>query len=453
MLVRNLILLSSVAGLLVGCGGGSSSPEPVEASTQEIKETAIANIGRRFDSNAAAAESVFNDNQEVIEGTTLDVVSGGTDTFPEPVDVELNLASQLKDIVESTLALSDEGDAVTTRTGNLITIDPDETDLCTDEGEIALDDSSADCIALLKHLTVSLLATSEESGLLSYLFKEQPLLILGYAPDTESMEINFGTIAAVAEELRQIDGSAESLDMPDVLTGSLKSTTSVTNSQPGSEAGSISLEIVQAINVMTASTGSEFTMQPGTLFSITADAATGIGGMELDIGAIQAIFDEDSGYTQFNLSGFTAKVQVNPDEGELVVSNFGIGRGPLSIKVDDDEALKVTMETLGFTVNEQSGELRMDGNLNLTAVIGEMFEEPEFLSQNFSVSLPQGSTLERLGSGLLKVGGVGPFSISLSTEDFLGGITTESVVANSGECLINSPANSDRSLPELSVCQ
>jgi len=454
MLIRNLVFLSSLTGLLIGCGGGSSSPEPVAASTQEIKETAVANIGRRFDSNAVAVGSVFNDNQSVIEGTTLDVVNGGTDTFPEPVDTDINLESQLKEIVESTLALGDEGDAVTTRTGNLISIDPDEVDLCTDEDEIALDDSSADCIALMKHLTVSLLATSEESGELTYLFKNQPLFIMGYTPNSESLEINLGTISAVAEEWQLIDGDEESLDMPDVVTGSLKSTTTVTNLEPGSEAGTVSMDVVQAISIISEASGTEFSMQPGTLFSMNADAATGIGGMEIDIGAIQGIFEEDSSYSQFNLSGFSANAQVNPDAGEFVVSNFGIGRGPLSIKVDDEEALKVTMETLGFTVNEERGELRMDGNLNLTAVIGEMFaDDSEFLSQTFSMSLPQGSTLARLGNGSLKVGGVGPFSISLSTEDLFGGVNTETVVANSNECLTDAPSTADRALPEVIVCQ
>ena len=454
MLIRNVLLLSSVAGFIVGCSGESNSPEPVTASTQEIKETAIANLGRRFDSNAAAAESVFNDNQDVIEGTTLDVVSGGTETFPEPLDANINLESQIKEIVESTLALGEEGDAVTTRTGNLITINPDEVDLCADENEIALDDSSADCVALMKHLTVSLLATSEESGLLTYLFKEQPLIIMGYTPNTESLEINFGTISAVAEEWQMINGTEGSLDMPDVFTGSLKSTTTATNVDAGSEAGSISMEVVQAISIISEAAGSEFSMQPGTLFSMNADAATGVGGMEIDIGAIQGIFDVDDSYAQFNLSGFSAKAQVNPDAGEFVVSNFGIGRGPLSIKLDDEEALKVTMETLGFTVNEESGELRMDGNLNLTAVISDLLaDDSEFLSQSLSMSLPQGSTLARLGDGSLKVGGVGPFSISLTTEDMFGGINTETVVANVNECLFDSPSTADSALPEVSVCQ
>ena len=140
-------------------------------------------------------------------------------------------------------------------------------------------------------------------------------------------------------------------------------------------------------------------MAPGTLFAISADVGTGIGSLSFDVGAISAAaIDEDSQLGKLNLAGFTGKADVNPDNGTMVVSNLGLSRGPLSVSIDNQEVLKMTLQSFGFQVSEQSDALTINGDLNLSLFadatgLNDMAEqdfadgEPNIVSTMISLSL------------------------------------------------------------------
>jgi len=231
---------------------------------------------------------------------------------------------------------------------------------------------------------------------------------------------------------------------PNVMTGSFRFTATETSAEEGQEAGSISYAIAKPIRISTTDDDgveSALSMQTGTLFTISADAATGVGSMSFDIGAISAAAPSDSGFAQMNLAGFTGQADVNPADGALVVRNFGLSNGPFSLSVNNEEVMRTTLGAFGFTVTEgtdlEPGELIIDGNMNLSVVFNE-FAENEYVDGVVAMALdmmaPNGTSFSRAGNGTTQIGGAGPFTVTFAQTPDIGNPTVETVVVNSGEC-------------------
>ncbi len=467
-----------ISAVLSACGGssGDSTPQPVvEADTAQLKNNAVAAIGGDFDGNISAVGRMFNQNRSVVVGTTGDVVVGGTDEFQQDIETETDVQESIQELVVASLAASEGSAGVTTRTGNTINIDPDETEVCEEnllssEDQLfgASDPTEFDnCRELVKDLTVQLVASGEESGSVSYLFKNEPVLTLGYAPGSESVELDFGGLRTftVAYEDIYYGPNSESAEFPAVVTGSIRAATVTTNDTPGQEAGSVSLDIVKPINIVNSNSAGqeELSMAPGTLFAISADVGTGIGSLSFDVGAISAAaIDEDSQLGKLNLAGFTGKADVNPDNGTMVVSNLGLSRGPLSVSIDNQEVLRMTLQSFGFQVSEQSDALTINGDLNLSLFadnsgLNDMAEEdfadgePNIVSSMISMMAPSGTAFSRAGSGAVQIGGTGPFTVSYGATDDQGAQEESVVVVNAGEC-VESYLPDEDDIPSAEKC-
>lgn len=447
MNTKILTLTSIVSLALVGCGGGSSSdeptPEPLTNDTGELKDNAIGAIGRRFDGGLTAVGSTLNQNTSV--GNTInDVATGGSDQLGEEVPTNFDLQSQLQNWMSVSLGAND--DTNTNRDGNIITVDPDEEELCREEG--LFDQSNAeelaDCTAFFKDVTVNLVASAEDAGVLTYLYRQQPVISLGYSPTTDSFEFDLGGLSAVIEGLNEIDP-----DMADssstTMSGSFKFLTTQTNETEGQEAGSISMSIAKPIRLANTDEegNSSLSMDPGTLFSISADAATGVGGMSFDLGAINFTGPSDSGQASMALAGFTGEADVNPTNGVLVVRNFGLSKGPFSLSVNNEEVIKATLGAFGFQVTEgtdlEPGEMILDGNMDLSIIAKKVAGLDLNLGEGviataLDVMAPVGTSLARAGNGTTRVGGAGPFSVTVSRTPENDVPSVESVQVNSGEC-------------------
>jgi len=259
-----------------------------------------------------------------------------------------------------------------------------------------------------KDVTVRLVATAEEAGEVTYLYQQLPVVSLGYAPNSESVELDLGGMKAAIDGISNLINSDEGqITSPNEMKGSFRFTATETSSVEGQEAGSISYAVAKPIKI--ASTDDEgvessLSMQTGTLFSISGDAETGVGSMSFDIGAISAAAPSDSGFAQMNLSGFTGQADVNP--------------------------------VFGFTVTEGSdlepGELIIDGNMNLAVVFNE-FAENEYVDGVVAMALnmmaPNGTSFSRAGNGTTQISGAGPFTVSFAQTPDIGNPTVEIVMS------------------------
>jgi len=182
-------------------------------------------------------------------------------------------------------------------------------------------------------------------------------------------------------------------------------------------------------------------MQPGTLFEISADAATGKGSLSFDVGAIAAAAPTDSGVGSMNLAGFTGQAEVNPDDGVLVVRNFGLTKGPFSVSVNNEQVMSAALGAFGFRVTEgtdmEPGELIIDGNMDLSVMVKALANDElgnGLAAMALKMMAPNGTGISRAGNGKTKVSGAGPFTVSLSQTPVMGIPNLESVTINSGDC-------------------
>ncbi len=468
MNTKILLITSFVSLAISACGGGSDNSEPldavipVEAETGDLKNIAVGLIGSSFDRGLNAVGSAANQNADV-GNTITDVAVGGTDQMGEDIPTDSGIQDQVKDWLSVSLATDENSASTTTRDGNIITVDPDENELCREEGIIDQTDAQdfANCTEFFKDVSVRLVATAEQAGTVTYLYQQVPVVSLGYSPNSESIELDLGGIKAAIDGIAAIDnGNGEQINSPDEMSGSFKFTATETNSAEGQEAGSISYEVAKPIRIVgldDEGNGNSLTMQTGTVFSIAADAATGAGSLLIDLGAITAAGATDDGMGQMNLAGFTAQADLNPADGELVVRNFGLSKGPFSLSLNNEEIMRATLGAFGFRVTEgtdmEPGEMILDGNMDLSVVLNQ-FAENEYADGVIAMALdmmaPNGTRFSRAGNGTTQIGGVGPFSVTLGQTPDIGTPTVETVVVSSGECFTD--LFDDSAAPSVEQC-
>lgn len=463
MRVKNSLFVAVASLIVSACGGsgGSSTPKPeITTDTETLKSRAAVSIGGEFDGNATAVSRVVNRNRSVIIDTTTQVTVGGSDEFQEDVVYEPVVEDSIRPLVYASLAAGEGSNGTTTRNGNIIDIDPDDNELC-NEGLDDVDQMSSEysnCLEMVKNITVQLVVDSEESGEVNYKYSDQSVVKFGYAPNAESAEINLGGLKGMIESVAVIyNGTEDSAEFPEEFSGSMKFSTVTNNSKSGEEAGSMAWEIVNAITIAATSDGvrESITMDPGKLFEIEADSAAGIGSLSFDIGAIASVFQDDAGLGRFNMAGFSAKADVNPENGTLTVSNLGLSRGPMSMSIANTEIMKMTLENFGFKVTDESEDITIDGNLDLSLMLDNMggfFEaEDGFANAIVKIMAPTGTAFSRAGNGALMIGGTGPFSVSLGATNSEGESEDVAVTVNAGECLEEFSADAE-DMPSADQC-
>ena len=447
-----VVLITSLVSLVItACGGGSSSDEQINIEAADLKSNAIGSIGGSFDGSLNAVGRTINQNSSL--GSTInDVATGGSEQLGEDVPTDAGIQNEVQNWLNVSLATDESSGTTTTRNGNVITVDPDEAELCREE--FLVDQSNAqelsNCTAFFSDVTVRLVATAEEAGVLTYLYQQQPVVSLGYAPNSESVELDFGGLKAAIDGYSALEANSglalydEPTTTPDEMTGSIKFSTTETNTVEGQEAGSISFAVAKPIRIAAvddAGGQTSLSMQTGTLFSISADAATGQGSMSIDFGALSAVAPTDSGLGQMNMAGFTAQADVNPTDGVLEVRNFGLSKGPFSLSLNNEEIMRATLGAFGFTVTEDTelepGALTINGNMDLSVVLnqfGENVYEDGVIAMALDMMAPSGTSFSRAFNGTTQIGGAGPFTVTLGQTPDIGAPTVQTVEVNSGEC-------------------
>ncbi len=443
------IAVAATALVLVGCSSSDDNPPGFQPSELIVGESDTGVAADDIDTlelrrNAATlSSSSLGLNINELLGVGFATSDEGTPVNPNGMNVttvgdNVENGDMLDDDVESLMNTSlalDSNVATVTREGNIITIDPDENELCQEQVLGDMVDNNAACVAVYQDLLVVLDARSEDTGVVTYQFQQEPVLLIGYSPDGGSYEINIGGLKTLLEAAADEDPET-TVDLPDTFSGAVRVTAMVDDDSGVAAAGSISLAVTQPINIVDTDGDANFSLGNSELLKVSSDAQ---GNTRIDstYGALSASFlsqldDEDPDsmdVVALMMSGFTSQLSINEDADVATLTNTG---SVLSIAINSGEAVNLSVSNYGATLTPDS--LTIDQGLtlgaSLTSVVGELSDG--FNNAQFDVSMPTGTVLEEDSSGAARVA-AGMFSYSLNASTSEGPITS-SFAASAGEC-------------------
>lgn len=432
---------------LVPDGTGSGVPAD-NVSTDELQRNAANYAARAIGLKTDEITGIIGDaNQADSTGTTDDI------NIPQG-SVSDNLNSNTDGIINSTLGVGTESTSTVTREGNIITIDPDDASICDAEAAADEDIELNGCLAIVQNITVQIHALSEDTGVITYFYKNEPLLLIGYSPTTGSYEVKLATFRTFSIDVNANKPGDTQVEFPETLSGAIRLSVAALDGVEG-EAGSMSLQVTESVVIADSNQGIDLSLAPSTVLSLITDAGTGDGSIEFNLAALQAtVPDEDQNIGQVILPGFSGRADITNNGGTLTVSNLGLARGPLTITVNSGEAVRLALETFGFSVTEQNGEIILDGNLALSAFLNNTMgiDEDRLASYQamLEIAAPSGTTFLGQSNGSTKIERGGPFTISLSESDELSSIEA-SFMGTAGSCF-TSAENDSTEIFDLVAC-
>lgn len=416
-----------------GPGGGDASM----VADDQLQITAANRAGAGVGENLSSLSRLSDDAQNNLGTDSLaGSLVGKTDTeFLETLDSSNN------NFLINSLGIDDPG-AMTIREGNVISIDPDDQTVC--EGQVPLADGFNDdllqCQQLVSDLMVKIDARSEESGIITYLFQDAPVLLIGYSPIGASYEINLSGLLRVLQRSNELSGFTNSESS--IMSGAIRLTATVSNDEAGREVGEISVKVTEALRIGSTDTAAGLTLEPSTIIELALNEATGDVFMGVNWGALQLISSSgdsvgNSSLQSLNLGGLTGELNFNEDQPTFQLKNIGIGNVPLNITIDSVESVNLTLANFGITIDNDTGMINLDGALNASLMLNNIagFLEDQTLgfTASASISAPVATSFVQQdnGSTLLSTGG--PLTATIIGGDELTSGQSE-VSIGVGEC-------------------
>lgn len=453
--VCRLAMLFVAAALVSACGGGgggdstaapgsdslipggSVTSDVSGVSDDQLQKMAANRAGAGLGANLSSLSRLSDDAQNNLGSDSVAIgLLAGSDT--EALD---SLDSSNNNFLNNSLGIDDPG-AMTTREGNIITIDPDDQTVCGGEIPLAegLNDDLSICQQLVSELMVQIDARSEESGIITYLFQDAPVLLIGYSPMGASYEINLAGVQRVMQKSDALNGITT--DASATMSGAIQLTAIVSNSEVGQEAGEISMKVTDALRFDSNDTQSGFNLQPSTVFELALNEATGDISMGVNWGALQLIVasgdsEGNSSIQALNLGALTGELNFNENQPTFQVKNVGVGNVPLNITIDSVESVNLTLANLGITVDIATGMVNLDGALNASLMLNNMmglFKDQSLgFTASASVSAPANTSFSSQENGSTQVSAGGPLTTTLIGGDgFANG--QAQITINEGEC-------------------
>lgn len=458
--------LCVITASLVACGGSSSSdgqpsddptssggdnntPEnpgngaTVTATTEEIQRMAARSVSSGMSTNLDALKEL---SDEALAGVQPDSI--GANLIG---DINVDSLSQLdttnSNFMNNTLGL-DDANAMVTREGNVVTIDPDESRVCA--AEFPLLDLAGltltNCEQVMSDMRVEIQATSDESGIITYSLQNDQIITINYAADSMAYELRLAPLQQLSQRSDELSGSV--VDTSTIVDGALRLSAVVTNDEPGAVAGELSLEVTEALSFRVTETVEEsFTLAPSTVFNIALDEATGNVTTSVDWGALQLIaddsdFEDGSSMSEVSLAGLTAAATLNANSSVLALSNVGIKDTPLRININQVNVLQLSLSTFDVTIDAEQNQITFDGALGALFTMNNLLnsapELPTDTQMSLSINAAAGTTLKSLGDNSGQVLNNGPFGISASVASSSSGVSLEqSTSFNQGECFVS----------------
>jgi hypothetical protein len=465
-------IITAASVILSACGGGSGDgdsdssndnanpliigePSGGDASLlsdEALLRSAVSSVSEGLGTNLDSLDRLGNDAMLAQEDSDPFGNFIGT---PNMAPLE-NLETSNNDFLNSSLGIDDSG-ATTFREGNLITINPDDQTVC--EGEIPLNtginDDMSLCMQLISDLTVTVNAETDQAGLITYLFQSTPFALIGYSPTGVSYEVNLGGINNILQRADQLTGSTDAEDF--FMLGAVRLSAVVLNDQIGTEAGELSLDVTETIDISDSTQSNRLSLDPSSVFKVTFDEASGDVTTSLNWGALRVLqtasndsdsmddplsmdnplSDEGSSQTELNLGGLSASLSFNENEPALRVTNIGIGNIPFTVTID---SINLTLANFGIVVDSNSGIVTLDGPLNanfaLNNLAGILNDQQTDFTASATLAAPANTSFIPQENGSTQISSGGPLTATL-----IGGDSTQSgqseVSIDAGECFNN----------------
>jgi len=376
---------------------GNSGSGTVTASTEAIQnraaELATNGMGSNLETLSRLSEEALAD---VEEGSVVERV---VDT--DQLDRLTDLSEENSDFIVNTLGL-EGSNARVVRNGDVISIDPDDAEVCAGEYPFleAAGYDGSNCQEVMSQILVDITARSNNSGAISYQFQNEEILLVDYSELVTSYELRLSAMQ-----------------------------------QP------------QPLNFGPADApGARLSLEPSTVFQITTDAATNDVVANVNWGALQLVADlsdneDGSLLSEINLSGLTGSLNLNADTSTVQLRNFGLGGSPLTINVNQVQALTFSLSTVDVTLNASDNLITFDGALGAAFTVSNFLNLIEGLGTeavaNLSVEAAAGTSLVDRVDGSARVINNGPLSISAGVVS--NGVSLQQeVTVNQGDCFARS---------------
>ncbi|PID61766.1 MAG: hypothetical protein CSB44_05925 [Gammaproteobacteria bacterium] len=437
-----------------GTVGESASGRPAsEASDLEIRRNA-ANLA-----STALGTSLGDALDADVNGNSM---GDGVDN-PETVDDDIDT------FLTASLGL-ESGNANVSREGDLVTIDPDESVMCREAlaERSGMVDDLAVCEALFRDLSVEVAAVTDDTGSITYLFQQQPVVMIDYAPEMGAYELSLPGYMAALQQLASLQGDTEATT-PETVEGALRVEASTTQTADELTSVGISLSVSEPLRLIDTASGTDISIAASELVSFVGNM-DGSSTMTSNIGAVDALFEVSNGLdetpaepaampgtgavqedvfqetsateetqtVQLLMSSFTADMSWGSMDSENVqVNNVGFGESPMQLFIDGEQEINLSLNNTSFTVENDTISFLDD--LTLGAMLGNAFaaelleQDPEIggASAEARVTIPAGTVLTDEGEVIrVNAGSVSMEAIANGENDAI----SESAVVEAGGC-------------------
>lgn len=428
--------------LMSACGGGGSA-----SSSQPPTDSLLPAGGSSTSADNLTDRQIQRQAVDSMAGLLgLDVTELGSTFDPDlgsPLSEEgaLNNPTPLynennKELLSISLGLSEADTQSIVRTGNSLLIDLDENQVCRRLFESIQEVSS--CSFLMQHVTVTIDAASEDSGIVAYQYRGEPLVRVGYAPHAGSYELNLKPLVAIAQDQYVLTGNRDIVPVyPERFEGVVRFSQAADPEFPD-DLGSIELQITEPVRIVSEEENLQVNIDVATLLSLGMTDAG--GAFEFNLGALEVsspVNGVDSPLIDINLPGLTGRAEIQEANGDLVVTNLGLSNGPISLSINSGDAVRIALETFGFTVSEQEETVTLTGNLYadvlLDNTLGTVLEETSLISALLQVAAPTGTIFGLSETGPIKLLQGGPFTVWLE-ETYNDGTIQNSLEVQAGDC-------------------
>jgi hypothetical protein len=417
--------------------GDSNATPADQLTTEEIlqgaADTTSSGLGQRLIELQDATDDALT---ELESGSPVAGMVDQTDTT-----IFTDLDTQNTELLSTSLGL-DGSNTEVLRTGNTITIDPDEQALCADTVGSSPEQDTTSCSQLMADLTVRVEAITEDSGVIVYLFRNQPLLSIGYAPNGATYELELATLSTVLQAEAELDDAVEDSQEASI-SGTVRLSAKVSSEGTSNESAELSLQVVNALSVVDNSTAQTLlSLQPSTVFQINTDTASESVVTQIDWGALQITDDflgsnNSRNELMLNLGKLTGQVSASGSGGPVQISNIGIGDVPLSITINSVESISFGLDTFGASLDNDTGILTLSSALGLQYVVDNLANTlqglPDQYRLEFSASAPAGTGFQAQDNGSTRVTSGGPFTATSVSSDSTQSSQDE-ITVQAGEC-------------------
>ncbi len=454
-----LFLFSTVLSLIVGgCNHTKDDVTPVDASLS--KQTAKTHVVKNLKSTRRAFESQItnaNSTQVIVNTGLLDLDlsvlnnlfsrSGGSEPSAQtslPIKIKTRsekLAKRDSDAENSSEAMSEFVEQIFNKIlinpsveGNTINHAFDSDLLCTNETDTDL----TDCIDLWSKARLVQQVIDDNSGTLAFQFDNSQPFMVSYTATSISLEVSLSDIKSTLIAIDNLaDNQDDSIELPEIFEGHLKASIS----SPDDNTSSFTLSIPQAIRIagIIDQKTIDFSMDTtNQVVKISADALAKTAKIEFGLTAIKLIASlsnemETASYPLvFALEKLTGTINFNGNNKTLNIQNIDIGNTPLSLTIDGNQAMSLSMTPINARVDSTNGSISLDSSIDIAYAINNIYGllSDQFkgasnasLAGTITASLPADTVLEVINSDtateITKINTGGPLDI-IGTDFFSG---------------------------------